>query len=230
MPNIYHIAITSTFSDPDVFEISAAPPLAHHYDAYNRLSNNLPTYGWAFKGWGRIPQAYTLPESKKSYTKGRPIVAFVNTMGRPLWEALAGVLQLMTNQACPHAFRQGDAITQLKQAAQFFQSRRKQQNNTQYVLCNQDPAGFFTSVDKDRFLAAYHCMARWYQDKNWKRAHIFHIDHTQKDPKPRVHRGKEAAESSTKMPPATNTASITTSSTSSHHYFCSMTSQSAARR
>ncbi|CAE7234703.1 unnamed protein product, partial [Symbiodinium microadriaticum] len=80
--------------------------------AANTKRNGISTL-WAKlrRGWGRIPQAYTLPESKKSYTKGRPIVAFVNTMGRPLWEALAGVLQLMTNQACPHAFRQGDAIT-----------------------------------------------------------------------------------------------------------------------
>ena len=44
-------------------------------------------------------------------------------MGRKLWETLADVLQLMTQQACPDAFYQGDGITQLTQTAAFLQGR-----------------------------------------------------------------------------------------------------------
>ena len=41
------------------------------------------------------------------------------------WEALADVLQLKAQQACPDAFHQGDGITQLTQTAAFLQSRTK---------------------------------------------------------------------------------------------------------
>ena len=111
-------------------------------------------------------------------------------MGRKLWEALADVLQLMTQQACPDAFHQGDGITQLTQTAAFLQGRDKQHDPNNYVLFNQDLAGFFTSVDKDRFLSAYSIMARWYRDKNHQHADTFYIDHCQKAPSHRVHRGK----------------------------------------
>ena len=148
-PILYHQAITNTFTDPEIFTISPSPPLAHHFDVYSHIIALLPKYMWAFKDWGRTPQAYIPPKAKKKYNKGRPIVAFLNTMGRTMWEALADVLQLMTNQACPHAFHQGDAVTQLTQTAQFFQSRTKTRMTVPtYVVCNQDLASFFTSVDR----------------------------------------------------------------------------------
>ena len=111
-------------------------------------------------------------------------------MGRKLWEALADVLQLMTQQACPDAFHQGDGITQLTQTAAFSQGRDKQHDPNNCVLFNQDLAGFFTSVDKDRFLSAYRIMTRWYRHKNHQHADTFYIDHCQKAPTHRVHRGK----------------------------------------
>ena len=111
-------------------------------------------------------------------------------MGRKLCEALADVLQLMTQQACPDAFHQGDGITQLTQTAAFLQGRDKQHDPNNYVLFNQHLAGFFTSVDKDRFLSAYRIMARWYRDKNHQHADTFYIDHCQQAPTHRVHRGK----------------------------------------
>ena len=61
-------------------------------------------------------------------------------MGRKLWEALADVLQLMTQQACPDAFHQGNGITQLTQTAAFLQGRDKQHDPNNYVLFNQDLA------------------------------------------------------------------------------------------
>ena len=42
----------------------------------------LPEYAWAFKQWGRIPQAYILSKGKQKFGKGWPIVAFLDTMGR----------------------------------------------------------------------------------------------------------------------------------------------------
>ena len=176
-PTLYHQAITNTFTDPEVFTISASPPLAHDfhvYNACNSITELLPTYSWVFKEWGHIPPSYILPNSKKKYSKGKPIVAFLSTMGRTLWEALADVLQLMTNQACPHAFRQRDAVTQLTQTAQVLQSKHKDNDDNTYVWYNQDLAGFSTSVDNQRFLAAHYIMARWYQDKNWTHAPLPH--------------------------------------------------------
>ena len=96
----------------------------------------------------------------------------------------------MTQQACPDAFHQGDGITQLTQTAAFLQGRDKQYDPNNYVLFNQHLAGFFTSVDKDRFLSAYRIMARWYRDKNHQHADTFYIDHCQQAPTHRVHRGK----------------------------------------
>ena len=103
-------------------------------------------------------------------------------MGPKLWEALADVLQLMTQQACPDAFHQGDGITQLTQTAAFLQESDKQHDPNNYILFNQDLAGFFTSVDKDRFFAAYSILARWYRDENHQHADTFYIDHCQKAP------------------------------------------------
>ena len=57
----------------------------------------------------------------------------------------------MTQQACPDSFHQGDGITKLTQTAAFLQGRTTAKDDTEYVLFNQDLAGFFTSVDKDRF-------------------------------------------------------------------------------
>ena len=106
-----------------------------------------------------------------------------------MWEALADVLQLMTNQACPHAFHQGDAVTQLTQTAQFFQSRTKTRMTVPtYVVCNQDLASFFTSVDR-QIPRSISPQGEVVPGQNLTHAPTFHIDHTQKDPKHRVHRG-----------------------------------------
>ena len=83
-----------------------------------------------------------------------------------------------------------DGVTQLTQTAAFLQGRTTAKDDTEYVLFNQDLAGFFTSVDKDRFLSAYRILARWYRDKNLAHSPIFYIDHSQRDPTHRVHRGK----------------------------------------
>ena len=61
----------------------------------------------------------------------------------------------MTQQACPDSFHQADGIAQLTQTAAFLQGRAKAKDDTEYFLFNQDLAGFFTLVDKDRFLSAY---------------------------------------------------------------------------
>ena len=86
-------------------------PLTHHFDVFASITTLLHDYTWAFKQWGCVPQAYILPKRKKKFGKGRPIVAFLDTMGRKLWESLADVLQLMTQQACPDSFHQGDGVT-----------------------------------------------------------------------------------------------------------------------
>ena len=133
-PALYNQAITNTFLDEQVFRTSEDSPLSHHYDVYVDVTTKLSDYQRAFPQWGRIPQAYILPKCKKAFRKGRPIVAFLDTMGRKLWEALADVLQLMTQQACPDAFHQGDGITHLTQTAAFLQGRDKQHYPNNYVF------------------------------------------------------------------------------------------------
>ena len=102
-------------------------------------------------------------------------------------------------------------LLQFIQTAQFLQNQCKEGDDTPYILYNHDLAGFFTSVDEDRFLAADHLMASGHQDKNWTHAPTFNIDHTQKDPKHRVHQGK-GRQNNMKMPPAINTASTSKAS------------------
>ena len=116
-------------------------------------------------------------------------MAFIQAMGRDLWEALSDVLQLMTNQACPDALHQGDAVAQLRQVATFLRTRQQQQDHNQYVLYNQDLAGFFTSVDATRFLSSYQLMCEWYCHANPTHADVFQVDHTQSEPSQRVQRG-----------------------------------------
>ena len=143
-----------------------------------------------FQAVGPHPKSIHFTEAKKQFIKGRPIVAFIDAMGRQLWEGLSDILQMMTFQACPDSFHQGDGTTQLQQTAAFLKDTHKQQPTSDYILYNQDLAGFFTSIDKSRFLSAYSLLAKWYREKNPLHSHIFHIDHTQKDPTHRVHRGK----------------------------------------
>ena len=130
-PALYNQAITNTFLDEQVFRTSEDSPLSHHYDVYVDVTTKLPDYQWAFPQRGRIPKHTSSPNA---FQKGRPIVAFLDTMGRKLWEALADVLQLMTQQACPDAFHQGDGITQLTQTAAFLQGRGKQHDPNNYVF------------------------------------------------------------------------------------------------
>ncbi|CAE7034916.1 unnamed protein product [Symbiodinium natans] len=101
-------------------------------------------------------------------------------MGRDLWEALSDVLQLMTNQACPDALHQGDAVAQLRQVATFLRTRQQQQDHNQYVLYNHDAT---------RFLSSYQLMCEWYCHANPTHADVFQVDHTQSEPSQRVQRG-----------------------------------------
>ena len=83
-PALYNQAISATFLDADAFRTSTTTPLTHHFDVFTSITTLLPDYTWAFKQWGRIPQAYILPKRKKKFGKGRPIVAFLDTIGRKL--------------------------------------------------------------------------------------------------------------------------------------------------
>ena len=164
----------------------------HVYNACNSITELLPTYSWVFKEWGHIPPSYILPNSKKKYSKGKPIVAFLNTMGRTLWEALADVLQLMTNQACPQAFRQRDAVTQLTQTAQILQSKHKDNDDTTYVWYNQDLGRLlhFCRQPKIPCSALHHGSLVSRQELDTRSAPTFHIDLSQTDRKHRAHRGE----------------------------------------
>ena len=107
-PTLYHQAISTTFLDAEVFQVSTTPPIDTPFSMSSLTS--LPCY--------QITHALSNSEvadlkliffqkGRKRFGKGRPIVAFVDTMRRRSWEALADVLQLMTKQACPDAFHQG---------------------------------------------------------------------------------------------------------------------------
>ena len=73
-PTLYSQAISATFTDEDIFQVSSEPPLTHHFDTFTTITTMLPDYHWAFNEWGPIPQAYILHKSEKHYGKGQPIV------------------------------------------------------------------------------------------------------------------------------------------------------------
>ena len=106
------------------------------------------SYPWALGKGQQLPSGYILPKKKKAYLSGRPIISFVDVPFRPMLNILARLLFQLIPVACPSHFAAGDVYTLLD-------ILRSAPKDGDYILYNQDLAGFFTSIDQDRFLGAW---------------------------------------------------------------------------
>ena len=141
--------LKKTFLDPEVFV-----PIPHtpQYIISTLVDQLLQKYGrsypWAIGKGRQLPSGYILAKKKKDFTSGRPIISFVDAPFRPMLNILARLLFQLIPIACPDHFATGDVyhlLHILRQAPEHGSLR----------LYNQDLAGFFTSIDQQRFLGAW---------------------------------------------------------------------------
>ena len=156
-PCLYHQAITQTFTDPSIFQPIQDTPET----LIDTLVSHLSTthghqYPWAIGKGRTMPTGYILLKKKKAYQTGRPIISFVEAPFRPMLNILARLISQLIPVACPDHFASGDVYDLLK-------ILREAPVNGDLVLYNQDLAGFFTSIDQDRFIGAWHMLLDFFQ-------------------------------------------------------------------
>ena len=97
-----------------------------------------------------LPNAYVLPKRKKQFLAGRPIVSFFTAPFRPMLNCIAKMIYHLLPQASPHNLAKGDVfdLIQLLKNTDF-------DNLPTPRIHNQDLAGFFTSIDTDRFIDSW---------------------------------------------------------------------------
>eukprot|EP00435_Cladocopium_sp_Y103_P053382 s2195_g17.t1 len=104
------------------------------------------------------PQDTTPLEAERHYGSGPPIASFVDAPFKPMLNILAGMLYQLIPVGCPHHFAVGDVyklLSILKTISEHMSLR----------LFNQDLAGFFTSIEKERFLGAWYMLLDFLQPK-----------------------------------------------------------------
>ena len=142
-PCLYYQSIEQTFQDPAIFE-----PVPH--DPTTIVSSLIVTlqkrhgksYHWAVGNGRQLPSGYILAKRKKDFRSGRPIISFVDSPFRPMLN-----IQLIP-VACPNHFASGDVYTLLT-------ILKSAPVDADFILVNQDLAGFFTGIDQDRFVGAW---------------------------------------------------------------------------
>ena len=160
-PVLYGKMLEAAFADPAIFAPLPVPAIEIH----QRLRETIVTrfrgrYPWAVTGFGRPANAYILPKRKKNWTTARPIISFIGAFFRPMLDALAKLLHSMVATACPDAFSGGDLFELMRSLHEFLSL-----GHTYLDYRNQDLSGFFTSIDKDRFLAAWRLLLTWYRQR-----------------------------------------------------------------
>ena len=96
----------------------------------------------------RMPTSYQ--NGKKQFLAGRPIVSFFTAPFRPMLNCIAKMIYNLLPQAFPHNLAKGDVfdLIQLLKNTDF-------DNLPTPRIHNQDLAGFFTSIDTDRFIDSW---------------------------------------------------------------------------
>ena len=146
-PCLYYQSIEQTFQDPSIFD-----PRRPHF--HRRLIGRHPStatwqaYPWAVGSGRQLPSAYILAKRKKNFRSGRPIISFVESPFRPVLNILARLIFQLIPVACPNHFATGDVYTLLS-------ILKSAPVDADLVLVNQDLAGFFTSIDQDRFVGSW---------------------------------------------------------------------------
>ena len=146
-PCLYFECLQNTFSDPQVFKRLDQSPESLIQSMLTRLKQRFKkSYPWSLGKGRTLPKAYVLPKRKKQFRSGLPIVSFYSAPFRPMLNCI----QLLP-AAFPHNLAKGDVfeLIQLLKQGDFDTKPTPQ-------IYNQDLAGFFTSIDTDRFVASWH--------------------------------------------------------------------------
>eukprot|EP00435_Cladocopium_sp_Y103_P044398 s2382_g12.t1 len=165
-PVVYFEAIDKTFMDPQVFVTGEDTPT----QVVDTLVDVLKTqygrsYPWAIGRGRQTPSGYILSKAKKEYKSGRPIISFVDAPFRPL----ARMLYQLIPVGCPHHIAVGDVYELLA-------ILKSIPENQPLRLFNQDLAGFFTSIEPDRFIGAWYMLLDSLRPKmNVNNAEVFSV-------------------------------------------------------
>ena len=151
-PCLYFECLQNTFSDKKVFKRLEATPESLIQSTLTTLQRRFKkSYPWALGKGRALPNAYVLPKRKKQFLSGRPIVSFFAAPFRPMLNCIAKLIYQLLPVAFPHNLAKGDVfeLIQLLKKGDFdFQPTPQ--------IYNQDLAGFFTSIDTDRFVTSWH--------------------------------------------------------------------------
>ena len=150
-PVLYFQCLTTTFADPLVFRKLENSPNEIIEKTIAEINHQFgKAYPWALGAGRDLPNAYVLPKRKKQFTAGRPIVSFFTAPFRPMLNCTAKLIYNLLPQAFPHNLAKGDVFDLIKLLKDTdFDSLPTPR------IHNQDLAGFFTSIDTDRFIASW---------------------------------------------------------------------------
>ena len=148
-PCLYYQTIEQTFQDPSIFEPVSQDPESIVTSLVALLHRQHgKAYPWAVGQGRQLPAGYILAKRKKEFRSGRPIISFVDSPFRPMLNILARLIFQLIPVACPNHCASGDVYTLLS----IFKSAPV---DADLILVNQGLAGFFTSIDQDRFIGAW---------------------------------------------------------------------------
>ena len=151
-PCQYFECLENTFADPQVFRRLATSPESLIQSMLEKLTKRFKkSYPWSLGKGRALPNAYVLPKRKKHFRSGRPIVSFYSAPFRPMLNCIAKLIYQLIPAAFPHNLAKGDVF-------EFIQLLKRGDFDTQTtpLIYNQDLAGFFTSIDTDRFVTSWH--------------------------------------------------------------------------
>ena len=150
-PVIYHQCLTKTFADPLVFrKLEDSPDHIIEKTIADITKQFGKPYPWALGAGRDLPNAYVLPKRKKQFLAGRPIVSFFTAPFRPMLNCIAKMIYHLLPQAFPHNLAKGDVFDLIK----LLKNTDFDSLPTPHIY-NQDLAGFFTSIDTDRFIDSW---------------------------------------------------------------------------
>ena len=148
-PCLYYQSIESTFQDLSIFEPLPDVPSSIVTSLVESLHRQHgKAYPWAVGSGRQLPAGYILAKRKKNFQSGRPIISFVESPFRPMLNILARLIFQLIPSACPDHFATGDVYTLLS-------ILREAPVDADLILVNQDLAGFFTSIDQERFIRSW---------------------------------------------------------------------------
>jgi hypothetical protein len=108
------------------------------------------TYHWALGSGRDLPNAYVLPKREKQFRSGRPIVSFFSTPFRPMYPMSNCIAKPTYQLPFPHNLARGDVFDRI----QLLKNLDVDQCATPQMY-NQDLAGFFASIDTERFVDSW---------------------------------------------------------------------------